>query len=46
MEKKNAENKKRLYRGTKYLLAWIFCRVVALVFEEAVRYKEENDLTI
>lgn len=29
-----------------FLLAWIFCRVVALVFEEAVRYKEENDLTI
>lgn len=29
-----------------FILAWIFCRVVALVFEEAVRYKEENDLTI
>ncbi|MCH5252524.1 MAG: DUF2975 domain-containing protein [Lachnospiraceae bacterium] len=29
-----------------FLLAWIFCLVVASVFEEAVRYKEENDLTI
>lgn len=29
-----------------FILAWIFCLVVARVFEEAVRYKEENDLTI
>ncbi|MCH5265311.1 MAG: DUF2975 domain-containing protein [Lachnospiraceae bacterium] len=29
-----------------FLLAGLFCRVIAMVFAEAVRYKEENDLTI
>lgn len=29
-----------------FFLAFVFCRVVALVFQEAVRHKEENDLTI
>lgn len=29
-----------------FFIAFVFCRVVALVFQEAVRYKEENDLTI
>lgn len=29
-----------------FLIAGLFSKVLALVFEEAVRYKEENDLTI
>ena len=29
-----------------FFIAFVFCRVVALVFQEAVRHKEENDLTI
>lgn len=29
-----------------FLVAGMFSKVLALVFEEAVRYKEENDLTI
>lgn len=29
-----------------FFIAGLFCKVLALVFEEAVRYKEENDLTI
>lgn len=29
-----------------FLIAGLLCRVLAAVFEEAVRYKEENDLTI
>lgn len=29
-----------------FIIAGLFSRVLALVFEEAVRYKEENDLTI
>lgn len=29
-----------------FLLASVFCLVLSLVFEEAVRHKEENDLTI
>lgn len=29
-----------------FIIAGLFSKVLALVFEEAVRYKEENDLTI
>lgn len=29
-----------------FIIAGLFSRVLAMVFEEAVRYKEENDLTI
>ena len=29
-----------------FVIAGLFSKVLALVFEEAVRYKEENDLTI
>ena len=29
-----------------FLIAGLFSRVLANVFEEAVRYKEENDMTI
>lgn len=29
-----------------FVIAGLFSRVLAMVFEEAVRYKEENDLTI
>lgn len=29
-----------------FLIAGLFCRVLSAVFEKAVRYKEENDLTI
>lgn len=29
-----------------FFIAFVFCRVVTLVFQEAVRHKEENDLTI
>lgn len=29
-----------------FMIAGLFSKVLALVFEEAVRYKEENDLTI
>ncbi len=29
-----------------FLIAGMFSKVLAMVFEEAVRYKEENDLTI
>lgn len=29
-----------------FFIAFVFCRVVALVFQEAVKHKEENDLTI
>lgn len=29
-----------------FLIAGLFSKVLAIVFEEAVRYKEENDLTI
>lgn len=29
-----------------FLIAGLFSKVLAMVFEEAVRYKEENDLTI
>ena len=29
-----------------FFIACVFCRVVALVFQEAVWHKEENDLTI
>ena len=29
-----------------FVIAGLFCKVLALVFEEAVHYKEENDLTI
>ena len=29
-----------------FIIAGMFSKVLAMVFEEAVRYKEENDLTI
>lgn len=29
-----------------FLIAGLFSKVLAMVFEEAVRYKEENDLTV
>lgn len=29
-----------------FLIAGLFSRILALVFEEAVRYKQENDLTV
>ena len=29
-----------------FVIAGLFSKVLAMVFEEAVRYKEENDLTI
>ena len=29
-----------------FLIAGMFSKVLALVFEQAVRYKEENDLTV
>ena len=29
-----------------FVIAGLFSKVVACVFEEAVRYKQENDLTI
>lgn len=29
-----------------FIIAGLFSKILALVFEEAVRYKEENDLTI
>lgn len=29
-----------------FIIAGLFSKVLACVFEEAVRYKEENDLTV
>ena len=29
-----------------FVIAGLFSKVLAMVFDEAIRYKEENDLTI